>query len=236
LSNIGIDKEIAGDWPGAAADYRQALGLAEQLGSLADQARLHNSLGTLRLHQGDDAAAENHLQRAVAIFRQIANPEYLAATLPALAQLHLRQLALEAARAALAEAETLATEGGWDYILPETYTAQAHLALTEGRLAEAQERAERAIAITAESRQSVDEGKAWRAKGMALAITGQIDAAFDAFEHSLTLLAEQDPYEIARTQLAFAQALTIAGDIERSAHLRDEAEAVLRHLGAVIEQ
>ena len=91
LSNIGIDKEIGGDWAGAAADYREALRLAEQLGSLAEQARIHNLLGTLRLHEGDDAAAEGHLQRAIAIFRQIDNPEYLAATLPVLAQLHLRR-------------------------------------------------------------------------------------------------------------------------------------------------
>ena len=52
LSNIGIDKEIGGDWAGADADYREALRLTEQLGNLAEQARIHDLLGTLRLHRG----------------------------------------------------------------------------------------------------------------------------------------------------------------------------------------
>jgi tetratricopeptide (TPR) repeat protein len=231
LSNIGIDKEISGDWAGAGADYQEALQLAEHLGSLAEQARIHNLLGTLRLHQGAGAAAEDHLQRAIALFRQIDNPEYLAATLPVLAKLRLRQQQREAARAALAEAEALATAEGWDYILPETYATQAHLALAEGDPAGAQERAEKAIAIAAELELAVDEGKAWRAKGMALAVADQAQETLGAFEHSLVLLAEQDPYETAQTQLAFAHILAAAGDANRATLLRHEAETTLLSLG-----
>ena len=235
VSNIGVDKEVAGDWTGAASDYQQALALAEQLGSRTAQARTHNLLATLRLHQGNDAAAEGHAMRAIDLFRQLNNPEYVAATLPVLAQLHIRRQEWARAGAALAEAETLAAEGGWDYILPETYTTQAQLALAEGDLATAQERADKAIAIAAELGQAADEGKAWQAKGMILSAAGQMEEAQAAFERSVVLLTEQDPYETARTQLAFAQTLTVAGDIERGAHLRDIAEATLRRLGAAAE-
>ncbi len=232
LSNSAIDKEIAGDWTNAAADYQEALKLAEQLGSLFEQAHIHNLLGTLRLHQGDEATAENHLRCAADLFRRIANPEYLAATLPVLAQLHLRRQDFGAARAALAEAETLATGGGWDYILPETLTTQAELVLAEGDPVAAQDRSERAIAVAAELAQAVDEGKAWRAKGLALAAAGRMDEALGAFERSLALLTEQDPYETARAQLAYARALAAAGETERSTELMREAEAVLERLGA----
>lgn len=231
VSNIGIDKELNGDWAGAGADYLEALALAEQVGSFTEQARIHNLLGTLRLHQGDDAAAEGHLLAAVGLFRQVNNPEYVAATLPVLAQLHLSRHQWEPARAALAEAEALATADGWEYILPETYTTQAQLALANGDRAGAQQWAEQAIAIAAELGQTLEEGKAWRVKGQVLAVAGQSEAAVSALEQSLALLGNQDPYETARSQLQLAQALALAGDAERSATLHNEAEISLQRLG-----
>lgn len=235
ISNIGIDKEIGGNWAGAGADYQEALEMAEHLGSLSEQARIHGLLGTLRLHQGDDAAAEEHLLRAVDLFRQIKNPEYLAATLPVLAQLYIGRQEWASARAALSEAEALATARSWGYILPETYTAQAQLALAEDDLAGAQERAELAVAIASELGQAVDEGKAWRAKGVTLTATGQMDEALAAFERSLLLLAEQDPFETARTQLAFACGLATSGNVSRASQIHDEAEKTLLNLGATVD-
>ena len=233
LGNIAIDKEVSGDWTGADADYQEALRLAEQLGSLFEQAHIHNLLGTLRLHQGDDASAEIHLVAGVNLFRQIANPEYLAATLPVLAQLRLRRQEWEAARTVLAEAEALATEGGWDYILPETYTTQAELALAEGNPAGAQQHAEQAIAVAGGLGQAVDEGKGWRVKGQALAAAGQMPRALAAFERSLALLTGQDPYETARTQVQWGLALLASGCTDRGRAMLQEARAVFRQLGAL---
>ena len=99
----------------------------------------------------------------------------------------------------------------------------------------AQERAEQATAIAAELGLTVDEGKAWRIKGMVLAAAGQIEDALSAFEHSLELLAGQNPYETARTQLVFAQAMAAVGQNERSADLQNQAEIVLQRLGAPVE-
>ncbi len=232
VSNIGIDKEISGDWAGAQADYAAALVLAEQVGSLSEQARIHNLLGTLRLHQGNHGAAETHLVQAAASFRQINNLEYLAATLPVLAQLQIEREEWEPACAGLAEAETLATAHGWEYILPETYTTQAQLALAQHDPAAAQQRAEQAIAVASELGQPVEEGKAWRVKGQALAAGGQIEAATSALEQGIALLSDKDPYETARSLLKLAGVLALAGDAERSAGLRSEAEATLHQLGA----
>ncbi len=236
LSNIGIDKEIGGDWAGAGAAYQEALQLAEQLGSLAEQARIHSLLGTLRLNQGHHAAAGDHLRRAVGICQQIGNREYLAGTLCVLARLHMEQQEWNPAHATLAEAETLATEHGWDYILPETYTTQALLALVEGDLIAAQERIQSAIDVATELGQTIDEGKAWRVRGMALAAAGQTSEALASFERSLALLAGQDPYETAQTQLACAHVLTAAGDVNQAALLRHEAEATLLSLGATVQR
>lgn len=231
LSNIGIDKEISGNWTGASADYHEALKLAEKLGSSGEQARILNLLGTLHLHQGNEEVARDLLSRAIIIFRQIHNPEYLAATLSILAQLHIRQQAWEPARLALAEAESLATAGGWDYILPETYTTQALLALGEGEYARARERAEQGIAGAAELGQAVDEGKAWRAKGQVMALSDQLDDALAALKTSMALLDGADPYEAALTQVVLANVLASTGDHQSSVTMLSQATRALSLMG-----
>ena len=127
----------------------------------------------------------------------------------------------------------MATEGGWDYILPETYTIQAQLALAEGDPAGAQQCAEQAIAVAAGLGQAVDEGKAWRVKGQALAAAGQMTDALAAFERSLALLAGQDPYETARTQAQWGLALLSSGCTDRGKTMIQEARAVFQQLGAL---
>jgi tetratricopeptide (TPR) repeat protein len=149
-----------------------------------------------------------------------------------LAQLRLGQLERDAARAALAEAEALAREGGWDYILPETFTTQASLALVENDLTQAQDRADRAIALAAALGQHAEEGKAWRAKGQVLMAAGQEIEAQAAFERSRALLANHDLYETARTQAQWGLALLANSDPNRSAALLREARATFEHLGA----
>lgn len=231
ISNIAIDKEIGGDWAGAGADYGEALRLAEQLGSLSEQARIHNLLGTLRLHQGDERTAEDHLQRAVSLSRQIKSAEHLAATLPVLAQLHIRRQAWTPARTALAEAEALAAAHGWDYILPETYAALALLALGQGQPDEALAQAERSVVAAQQLAAPVEEGKGLRVKGQALASLGRPDEAAAALEASLALLADADPYEAAQTQRCLAQLAESTGDPVRSLALLNQADAAFRQLG-----
>ena len=50
VSNMGIDKEISGDWAGAGADYQAALALAEQVGSLTEQARHSSPVAGAMMH------------------------------------------------------------------------------------------------------------------------------------------------------------------------------------------
>ena len=150
---------------------------------------------------------ETHFEYAVKIARQANLKEHLAAVLPVWAQWLIGQRRLDEASAALTEAKQLALAHGWDYILPETYTTQAQLALAEGAPQLAQERAEQAIAIAAELAQAVDEGRAWREKGKALAMTGPEREATQAFERSLALLKDQDPYEVRHTQMAWEASL-----------------------------
>ena len=51
----------------------------------------------------------------------------------------------------------------------------------------------------------LEQGMSLRVQGRALAASGQFAAAAAALAHSLELLAGADPYEAARTQLAWAR-------------------------------
>ena len=231
VSNIGIDKEISGDWVGAQADYAAALVLAEQVGagpsrhaSTTCWARCACTRATMarprptwckQLPASAKSTISNTWRRPCRCWRSF------------------RSNARNGSRPApgWSRRRALATAHGWEYILPETYTTQAQLALAEHDPAAAQQRAEQAIAIAAELGQPVEEGKAWRVKGHALAVTGQIEAAVSALEQGIASLGDEDPYETARSQLKLAEVLALAGDAERSAGLRSEAEATLHQLG-----
>jgi hypothetical protein len=78
----------------------------------------------------------------------------------------------------------------------------------------------------------LEEGLAQRVLGQVLAASGQLDAALAAFQHSLTLLIESDPYETARTQAAWGFVLAAGPDPEQGRRLLLAAQATFQELGA----
>lgn len=230
LSNIGVMDEILGDWVSAGDNYSQALKLAEELGSLSEQARLGNLIGTLRLHQQDDAASQHHLEQAIILFRQLRNDEYVAATLPVVAQLHIKRQEWEMADASLQKAESLATAGGWEYILPETYAGLGLLSLGRADEEAALRWAEQSLAVAERLSSPVEVGKAQRVQGQALLGLGRLEDARTALESSLRTLEPLDPYETALTKLQLARSAALAGENAEGDRWRDEAQSLLRRL------
>lgn len=229
-SNIGIEQEIGGSWGLAEENYKKALGLAEELGWRAGQARIHLLLGTLRLHQRNYSLSQSHLETGIALFRQVQNSEILAATLSVLAHLHIQQGQWEAAATALDEAKTLALNGEWDYILPEVYAGMTLLSLGHNALPEALAWAEQSISAAKEQVAVVEEGKGLRVKGQVLAAQNRLDEALILLDESLGILADVDPYEAALTKQELVQVTAGLGETDRSSALAREAETTLRQL------
>lgn len=71
LANRALAREGLADWAGAAADYRQSLALASQLGF--DQPYLRNSLGNCLASQGRYAEARGEYKAAAETFRSARN-------------------------------------------------------------------------------------------------------------------------------------------------------------------
>jgi tetratricopeptide (TPR) repeat protein/transcriptional regulator with XRE-family HTH domain len=71
LSNLGDARQLAGDYPGAAQNLQEALGICRDLGDRQGQALGLNYLGITRLSTGESAGAARDLQEALGICRDL---------------------------------------------------------------------------------------------------------------------------------------------------------------------
>ncbi len=232
LNNLGICLMMAGDWPGAIDSYRQGLNIAEQLGSLTNQVMLSLNLGLIRARQGDFTCAAQHFSDGLHLARSNGLDKYKISGQLGLADLHLRQGEPQAAAPLLDEAQGLALEIKLKNKLPDIYTGQAQVCLAQGEMRAAREHAEQAVDLARELGMDYEEGVGLRVLGRALLAAGQAAPARAAFEQSLAILIDQDPYKAARTQAAWALALLAGGDVKQSRRLLQEARAAFADLGA----
>ena len=96
---------------------------------------------------------------------------------------------------------------------------------------QAQDHVTHALEIAHELGQAQSEGTCLRVQGQVWAALGKQTAALDAFAKSLELLTT-DPYEAARTKLAWAQALPAEDGVNQRVALLEEAKASFARLGA----
>jgi len=69
--SLGTYLDRRGDWPDAVATQTTALGAAERLGDLAEQARAHRNLGSAHSPLGGYRAAHSHLHQALELSRRL---------------------------------------------------------------------------------------------------------------------------------------------------------------------
>lgn len=227
--NLGIIKQITGNWPGADAAYQSALQTARTLGSIVREVDILLCLGALRTSQGAFDEAHSYLQQADAHAEHL--QEQRIHILLNSADVAIRTADYADASAMLEEADQLIVAIGSDYQLPELRRAQALVALGQGDLKLARERVDEALEF-------VDRQSSPRDAGLGLRVRGQVDAAFGdlpaataAFEQAYALLSERDPYEAARAQLAWGQALLSSNRSEGQALLQT-ALAQFQRIGA----
>lgn len=231
-SNLAIEKEIAGDWEEAAIDHQQALALAEKLGGVAEQVAIESNLGLLYTNRGDIELAMTRLGHALELARAHNLNEQLVHILSNLADLHLRQEEPETAKPLLVEAERVALELNSKYQLPEVYRGWARLQLANGQPGAAMKNAERSVNLARELGLQLEEGISLRILGLAMLADNQIELAVAALEDSLSLLADQDPYEAARTKMEWGRYLNSDTSTDRGRTLLQQAQVTFRELGA----
>ncbi len=230
--NLGIETDIAGNWDDAIVEYGKALAMAKQLGSVRQQAALELALGNVTTKQGDYQSAEMHLSNCVKMARDHKLREHHIAGLSSLAHLHLHRREPEAASSLLSEAERLALEMDAKDQLPEIYRGWAQVRRAEEQLQEALGYAERSVNLARGLGLDLEEGMSLRVLGQALLASGQHQPALAAFEQSLSLLADRDPHEAARTKTQWGLALVPGGEADQGTTLLQEARSTFQRLGA----
>ena len=226
LNNLGAYHLVAGTWGEAGRLLTEGLTEAQKLGTANHQAHFHLNLGILRTWQGEDATAEGHLQTLASYAGEYAsNARY------SLADLRLRQGRLAEAAQLLDEAATLITAAGAAYQWPELHRLRAQLLLAQGEPVAAQVAIGESLRLAREMRMARDEGIALGILGQLLAAEGATADADDAFRRSLELLAGE-PYEKARTQIAWGLAQQYAGDAAVGQVLIETAAQTFDQLGA----
>jgi class 3 adenylate cyclase/tetratricopeptide (TPR) repeat protein len=71
LHDLGIARRLTGDYPGAAQDLKDALGIYQDLGDRPGQASALNNLGVVRRLTGDYPGATQALEDALAIYQNL---------------------------------------------------------------------------------------------------------------------------------------------------------------------
>lgn len=233
-NNLGNIDDLDGHWPEAERRFQEALELAQQLGSATHAAELELSLGNLQTRMGAFDIALAHLTHALELTHRHNLKIHQLYVQTSLAELRLRLGDREAAQRTLVAAEQLAGELQTRQQLAELARIRAELHLAHGQPGPAYAAANQALAVARELESPVDEGIAMRVLAAVLHATGKYSAAQELLAQSLSVLAEHDPYEAARTQLqqAALQAANGHGDQVESKALLHKARATFERLGA----
>lgn len=234
LMNRGLDRFIGGAWREGMNDLTAARLLAERVGSARQQTELAANVAGMLLLLGDEAAYA-HLQQALDLARLNRLPESEAATLLNLAEWYRRQQQLDQAEGAVLAAAELVEHGTMESLLPEACRRLAEIRLAQGRIAEAQACIERSLAAARALALTSEEGASQRVQGEIFSAAGQPTAAAESLAQGLALLADQSPYEAARTQVALSAHLRMQDDIDQANSLHQQAAATFARLGAMAD-
>ena len=104
LNSLGVAYRQLGRYDEARRVYAQALAVFTSLGDLREQARCLGNLGQLEAFKGRDDDALGHLETALKLFRDLADPPDLAWTLEGKAQVLRHRGDLKGARRLMTEA------------------------------------------------------------------------------------------------------------------------------------
>lgn len=230
--NIGANEKSRGRLQSAAKNYGRAINLYQHMGNAYFETGTRINIGQIHAILGEDAAAREQFDRAIAL----SNLHNLL-DLKAMAQSNLADLEIVngrylAAAPLLAEALTAAEEIKAAHLIPTLHRAKAQVALGQQQADQALLYIDEALQGVQETKDQEEEGISWRVKGEILVQLQQNESATAAFEHSLDLLADQNPYQLALSQLAWA---TSQPHHPRAHELRELAKAGFTEIGAVRE-
>lgn len=204
-NNMGLDEGNQGNLSAAVSSFQKALQLHRQMGSVEGQAKVHSNLGMFLIVFGEDEQAKEHLTRAIHLTQQHNLREDEAFAQTQLASLLIYQDHLAEAAAALKIAHSICQERKLAYLLAVVLYWQAELQRLMDEQAQGVILIDKSLQLSKERGYLLEEGIAWSIKGKILDGMERFDEAEAAHQTSLRIIAEQYPYDLAQSKLAFGE-------------------------------
>ncbi|HET7089899.1 MAG TPA: adenylate/guanylate cyclase domain-containing protein, partial [Anaerolineae bacterium] len=189
-----------------ATDYfQQGLQIKEQIGDVAGQAMITLNLGEIYRAKGEWAAARQMQTQSLRIWRDLRNSYAIALLHNNLAATAIAERKWEEAAERLAESEKLFAEIGSEDFKAELLRHRAELSLGQGRVVEALNRAQQAVAVAEAGDEKLEIGLSRRVLGQAFLAQDDLAGAERELQASLRVLESVGgSLEAANTRLALA--------------------------------
>jgi tetratricopeptide (TPR) repeat protein len=232
LTDLGAVRQLTGDYPGAAQDQEQALGIYRDLGDRLGQANALNELGVVRLLTGDYPGAPQDQEQALGIYRDLGDRLGQAGALSELGA--VRRLtgdypaAAQDLEQALGISRDLGDRPGQAHALSELGVVRR---LTGDYPAAARDQ-EQALGIYRDLGYRLGQASALSELGVTRRVTGDYPAAAQAQEQALGIyrdLGDRLGQAHALSELGVTRRVT--GDYPAAAQALEQALGICRDLG-----
>jgi serine/threonine protein kinase/Tfp pilus assembly protein PilF len=223
---LGHACDQTGDYDCARQAFDKGLQSAKQISDPRSMATAEEGLGIVYLHTQHFSEALSHFDQTYQIYSSLKNKPFMgyAAQLRGVALWQLGRL--EEARAAVAEAQSIADQPGSDAykeLLADVNWSAAAVALSEKKYQEAATRAQKALDL-AGSEYKATAVRAGYILGLAQAASGQFAAARKHGEEAVKLARTmRDPLPLSEALLAWAELLLADGDTQAALASASEA-------------
>jgi predicted ATPase/class 3 adenylate cyclase len=248
LKLLGVAHLQLSHFPEADRYFEQGLAIYEDLDDRRNSAAMLSNLGESARARGDYRRAEELYEKALAGVRQIGDRDSEAIYLSNLSAARLGLRKFQQVEADAREALTL-VEGSNFCAHSETYAFLSEACLGQGKLKEALDAANRALALARETENDLDLGICWRTLGQVLAAWNNGQVGVLANRESLNQICShpdgcfQESHRIfkkinaeseaARTLRAWAEFDLQNGRVQEGNKKLAEAQTILRRLGAL---
>ncbi|MGB0386352.1 MAG: NB-ARC domain-containing protein [Ardenticatenaceae bacterium] len=230
--NLGNNEGLLRSNLSAAMDsYQKALQLYQQLGYVKGECYVHENLGLLYIMSGEDEPAFSHLTRVIhlAETHDLISEEAFAKT--NLAHLLICCGQLAEAKQILNQAHQICQKLELTSLLSSVLRWQAEIARLMADHDQALKLIEQSLQIARLGQRLLSEGIGCSIKGKILDGMAHFDEAQAAHQSSLQLLADQSPFDLATSQLAFGEHY-----VRRDGYLSERAKSLLTAALATFER
>lgn len=227
---------LTGEWIEAQTIFERILGFFEEIGDEKRQAVTLTNLGIIGYNRGQYVKARDYHLQALALFEKLGIPLYQSLVQVNLAWVCIAEGSWNHAQSLAKKSIQIEEEHELGHSIAEANRVLAQVAIEQGNLPLALERAHQALKLAQDKEDKLEEGAAEREIGHALRNLHQLTDAEQHLKQSAVIMAElQNHFELARTQRQLIWLYQELNDVQQAFDYFCKALTIFLTLGALGE-